>query len=173
VIDSTLFCVSAGEFAGEPSGHRANSLQFPGEHRILWNAGAAQSVPWLFEAVRAFDAGSRDAGVRAAAWLRERENLRRPTQPAVLLTWIAKSVHHDVDGRTLLDEVIGRARSSADVIAATVLALDPVDADTASMWKSRFGFRPSQTVLSGQHDIPEEERLRRLWYPLAAARSDD
>jgi hypothetical protein len=85
-----------------------------------------------------------------------------PTQPAVVVTWIAKSAGHEFDGSLLLDHAIGAARRVAQESAATVLALDPYDLETAEMWRSRFGFRNS--LESGPaSDLP------RLFLPLTLA----
>jgi hypothetical protein len=71
---------------------------------------------------------------------RKRLGLGRPTQPAVLLTWIAKSAHHDCDGEKLLKDAVYRALKAAEYVAATVLALDPFDEGTAELWQRKYGF---------------------------------
>ena len=96
---------------------------------------------------------------------RERLGLGHPTQGAVLVTQMAKSARHDVDGGRLLRDAIGVAAELAEQIGATVLAVDPFDHETADMWQRRFRLRPSQTVVPG-HDDPQDG-LRRLYLPLA------
>jgi len=83
-----------------------------------------------------------------------------PTQPAVIVTWIAKSKTHDVDGSVLLDHAIGAALQVATISAATVLALDPFDEETAEMWRTRHGFRNSV-------ESSPATGLRRLFLPLS------
>ena len=65
------------------------------------------------------------------------------TQPAIIVTWIAKSIAHEFDGSLLVEHALGSARRAAQESTATVLGLDPFDADTAEMWKRRYGFRDS------------------------------
>ena len=84
--------------------------------------------------------------------------LQRPTQPAVLLTWIAKSAHHRCDGQVMLEHATGQARLAAEFSAATLLALDPFDEDTAAMWRERHGFLEAAP--------PREGRPKRLIIPL-------
>lgn len=65
----------------------------------------------------------------------------RRTQPAVILTWIAKSARHDwFDGVRLIQDAVYEALKTAEHVAATVLALDPFDAETAEMWRVHHGF---------------------------------
>jgi len=75
---------------------------------------------------------------------------------------MAKSVSHNVDGTQLLNHAIGAAQKAAEQSAATVLALDPYDEETAKMWAGK-GFRNSRTPVHG-HDS-----LKRMWIPLEAA----
>jgi hypothetical protein len=94
-----------------------------------------------------------------------RSNQRRqlgtqyPTQPAVIVTWIAKSARHEFDGNLLVEHAIGAARQVARDSAATVLGLDPFDAETAEMWRSRYGFKNSASTGPGGD-------LRRMFLPL-------
>ncbi|HWT95838.1 MAG TPA: hypothetical protein VN238_22750 [Solirubrobacteraceae bacterium] len=84
---------------------------------------------------------------------------RRPTQPAVVLTQIAR--HADAPpgtGRDLVNAALSTARRVTEYSAATVLALDPYDEATAEMWRARYGFRTSRTGAAGG--------LKRLWTPL-------
>lgn len=90
--------------------------------------------------------------------------LAHPTQGAVLVTQLARSARHDVDGGLLLQDAIGVAAEIAGQIGATVLAVDPFDAETAEMWKRRFKLRSSRTVVPA-HDDPEG-KLKRLYVPL-------
>jgi hypothetical protein len=89
----------------------------------------------------------------------------RRTQPATLLTQIARDVRApDGTGAQLLQHAWALARRSAGEIAATVLALDPYDSQTAQMWINRWGFRDSAGPGPGGHE-------RRLWIPLASSAS--
>jgi hypothetical protein len=92
---------------------------------------------------------------------RKKLGVAHPTQGAILVTQLAKSARHDVDGRRLLEDAIGIAAEQAERIGATVLAVDPFDEATGEMWRDRFGFRASRTDVPG-HDGP----LRRLYIPL-------
>jgi hypothetical protein len=64
----------------------------------------------------------------------------------------------------LLLHAVAVTRRGARQIAATMLALDPHDSETAQMWKNRFGFRASAGPGPGGHE-------HRLWIPLASAGS--
>ncbi|MBA3509795.1 MAG: hypothetical protein H0T19_06850 [Thermoleophilaceae bacterium] len=90
---------------------------------------------------------------------RKKADLQRPTQPAVVLTWIAKSTEHEVEGGLLVAHATGVAREAAEISAATVFALDPFDEETAEMWRLK-GFRNSRTP------VPGEAGLKRMWIPL-------
>jgi len=79
--------------------------------------------------------------------------------PAALVTWIAKDKRAEIDGKLLLLHAAGTARRAAELQATAVLVLDPFDAQTAMMWRERFGFRPSA----------EKRKPKRLWLPLQAA----
>jgi hypothetical protein len=84
---------------------------------------------------------------------------------ATLLTQIARDVRApDGTGAQLLQHAWALARRSAGEIAATVLALDPYDSQTAQMWINRWGFRDSAGPGPGGHE-------RRLWIPLASSAS--
>lgn len=86
----------------------------------------------------------------------------RRTQPATLLTQIARDIRAPPGtGGQLLLHAIAVTRRGAREIAATMLALDPHDSETAQMWKNRFGFRDSAGPGPGGHE-------RRLWIPLAS-----
>lgn len=91
---------------------------------------------------------------------RKRFALGRPTQPAALVTWLAKSAHHTFDGLELVKAAAYQALRGAEFSAVTLLALDPFDQATAEMWQDRHGFVASQTKL------PRNEELRRLVLPL-------
>jgi hypothetical protein len=94
---------------------------------------------------------------------RRRLGVSHPTQGAVLVTWIAKSAKHDLDGAVLVNDAIGVAQEMADSVAATVLALDPFDQETAEMWRKKFKMRNSLTKLR----VPEgEPDLKRMFLPL-------
>lgn len=84
---------------------------------------------------------------------------RRPTQPAVVLTQIAR--HTDAPpgtGRQLFDASVSTGRLATRFSGATIIALDPFDEATAEMWRARYGFRASRT--------PASNGLKRLWTPL-------
>jgi hypothetical protein len=103
--------------------------------------------------------------VELAGGHRRQYGMSHPTQGAILVTQLAKSVRHDVEGARLLQDAIGVAAEIAETIGATVLAVDPYDHGTAEMWKQRFKMRASRTVVPG-HDDPEEGALKRLYLPL-------
>lgn len=77
----------------------------------------------------------------------------RPTQPAVILTWIAKDARHEFDGIRLVDDAVYEALKASEHVAATVLALDPFDAATADLWRERYGFINSAGSGPGR-DLP-------------------
>lgn len=95
---------------------------------------------------------------------RERLGLAHPVQGAVLVTQIARSVRHRGVGQLLVEDAIGVARESQSQVGATVLALDPFDADTDAMWRRQFGFRRSRTEIRSTGD--DGRPLRRLYLPL-------
>jgi hypothetical protein len=78
--------------------------------------------------------------------------------PAALVAWIAKDVHADISGETLLLHAAATARRAAVLQATSALVVDPFDVETALMWRERFGFRPSS----------ESAERKRLWLPLRA-----
>jgi hypothetical protein len=84
----------------------------------------------------------------------------RRTQPATILTQIARE-HRSASGTgaQLLQHAWAVARRAATDIAATVLALDPYDSQTAEMWINRWGFHESAGAAPGGHK-------HRLWLPL-------
>ncbi len=87
----------------------------------------------------------------------------RRTQPATLLTQIARDVRAPAGtGGQLLLHAVALARRAAQEIAATMLALDPHDSETAKMWIDRYGFRDSAGPGPGGHE-------HRLWIPLASS----
>lgn len=79
--------------------------------------------------------------------------LNRRTQPAVILTWIAKSARHDCDGTELVRDATYEALKVTEYSAATLLALDPFDEPTAAMWRRRYGFIDSAAPGPGR-DLP-------------------
>ncbi len=84
----------------------------------------------------------------------------RRTQPATLLTQIARDIRAPAGtGGVLLQHAWAVARRGASEIAATMLALDPYDSDTAEMWINRWGFRDSAGPGPGGDE-------HRLWIPL-------
>jgi hypothetical protein len=84
----------------------------------------------------------------------------RRTQPATLLTQIARDIRAPAGtGGVLLQHAWAVARRGAGEIAATMLALDPYDSDTAEMWTGRWGFRDSAGPGPGGDE-------HRLWIPL-------
>jgi hypothetical protein len=95
---------------------------------------------------------------RVALSQRDRRRLDvDPVQvPAALVAWIAKDARADIDGKTLLLHAAATARRVAALQATSVLVVDPFDKETATMWRARFGFRPSAEP--GEH--------KRLWLPL-------
>lgn len=79
--------------------------------------------------------------------------------PASLITWIAKDRRAAIDGKLLLLHAVATARRAAELQATSVLVVDPFDAETATMWRERYGFRPSA----------EAKKPKRLWLPLQVA----
>ncbi len=77
--------------------------------------------------------------------VRQREELgvQRRTQPAAIITQLARAADHPGVGQRLLQHAAVTARRLSVYSAATVLALDPFDDETAEMWKERFGFQES------------------------------
>lgn len=75
--------------------------------------------------------------------------------PAALITWIAKDRRAEVDGKMLLLHAAATARRAAELLATSVLVVDPFDEQTAAMWRERYGFRASV-----------EAKPKRLWLPL-------
>jgi len=89
----------------------------------------------------------------------------RRTQPATLLTQIARDIRApDGTGSQLLQHAWAIAQRGADEIAATVLAVDPYDSQTAEMWVNHWGFHDSAGPGPGGQE-------QRLWIPLASASS--
>jgi hypothetical protein len=82
----------------------------------------------------------------------------------VLLTWIAKSAVHPCDGLRMVRHAVRQARKAAEFSAATLLALDPFDEETADMWRREHGF------IDGKP--PREGALPRLVIPLKAPATD-
>lgn len=76
--------------------------------------------------------------------------------PAALITWIAKDRRAKLDGRLLLLHATATARRASQLLATSVLVVDPFDDETSAMWRSRYGFRVSA----------EARRPKRLWLPL-------
>lgn len=86
----------------------------------------------------------------------------RPTQPAILLTHIARARGEPKGtGRNLVLHAIATAREASMLSAATVLALDPYDETTGTMWSEDYAFRRSELPGPGRPDA-----LRRMWLPL-------
>jgi len=86
---------------------------------------------------------------------------RRPTQPATLLTQIARATSADAGtGEALVAHATAIAREAAKHTAATILALDPYDEATADFWRRKYGFRSSRTP------APGTPAIKRLWRPL-------
>lgn len=86
---------------------------------------------------------------------------RRPTQPAVVLTQIARHVAAPPGtGRLLFEDAVHIARRASLLSAATILALDPYDDATADMWRGRYRFAASRMPVRPGAD------LKRLWLPL-------
>jgi hypothetical protein len=81
-----------------------------------------------------------NAQVELTSGRRKKLDLHRATQPAVLVTWIAKSSRHAFDGTELVKEATYQALKAAEYSAATLLALDPFDEATAEMWRRNYGF---------------------------------
>jgi hypothetical protein len=85
---------------------------------------------------------------------------RHDASPATLLTQIARDIRAPAGtGGLLLQHAWAVARRGAGEIAATMLALDPYDSDTAEMWINRWGFRDSAGPGPGGDE-------HRLWIPL-------
>jgi hypothetical protein len=79
--------------------------------------------------------------------------------PATLVTWIAKDKRVAIDGKLLLLHAAATARRAAELQATSVLVVDPYDEETMTMWRERYGFRPSA----------EARKPKRLWLPLQPA----
>jgi hypothetical protein len=79
--------------------------------------------------------------------------------PAALITWIAKDRRATIDGKLMLLHAAATARRAAELQATSVLVVDPFDNETATMWRERYGFRPSAEV----------RKPKRLWLPLQPA----
>ena len=88
-----------------------------------------ESVPWLWvteQELLGFFALSMGSLQMRSQHLNQLEPpQRRPTQPAVMPTWIVRSPSTDVDGRALVLPAVALAAEAAQSVAATVLALDP------------------------------------------------
>jgi hypothetical protein len=133
----------------------------------LQSAGlSGESTPYLAISAEgqvlgfyAWTAGS----VELSSAHRKKLGVRFPTQGAILVTQLAKSVHHDFAGWRLLQDAIGIAQETSKKVGATVLALDPFDADTGAMWEVRFKMRRSRTEVQTRG---EGEPLKRLYLPL-------
>jgi hypothetical protein len=82
------------------------------------------------------------------------------TQPAILLAQIGRSVDAPGIGEELFRHADGIARRSLRYIGATVLVVDPFDAETAAMWRERFGFQDSE------QGVPGNRSLKRQWLSL-------
>jgi hypothetical protein len=87
---------------------------------------------------------------------RRRAGLGPVRVPAALITWIAKDKRAEIDGRVLLLHAAATARRAAELLATSVLVVDPFDEETAVMWRERYGFRASA----------EARKPKRLWLPL-------
>ncbi|MBA2346929.1 MAG: hypothetical protein H0V81_01415 [Solirubrobacterales bacterium] len=126
-----------------------------------------ESVPYLWirdgELLGFFSLAMGQIELRSSHLKRLDPPQQRPTQPAVLLTWIVKTPRPDVDGEWLLLQAVGLAGETASTIAATVLALDPFDIETADMWAKHYGARASKTRL---HGGTEERPLKRMFLEL-------
>jgi hypothetical protein len=94
---------------------------------------------------------------------RKKLGLSRPTQGAILVTWVAKSTKHVLDGDVLVNDAIGIAQETAQSVSATVIALDPFDEGTAEMWRTKFKMRNSRTSLPAREGEPT---LKRMFLPL-------
>lgn len=93
---------------------------------------------------------------------RELGDSDRRTQPATILTQIARERSSPPGtGAQMLEHALAIARRAASEIAATMLALDPHDADTTDMWIRRYGFRESAGPAAGAHEP-------RLWIRLTS-----
>lgn len=93
---------------------------------------------------------------------RKLEGSSRRTQPATILTQIARERRSPPGtGAQMVQHAIAVARRAASEIAATVLAVDPHDADTMDMWMRRYGFEESAGSVGGA-DEP------RLWIRLSS-----
>jgi hypothetical protein len=109
------------------------------------------------------------APANGEAQLRSRDRQRaglsrgRPTQPAVLLTHIARAQGEPPGtGQALMNHAIATAREATALSAATVLALDPYDEATAKTWAERYRFRNATSPGPGR-----PEGLFRMWLPLS------
>jgi hypothetical protein len=84
----------------------------------------------------------------------------RRTQPATILTQIARDRRSaGGTGAQLLEHAFAVARRGAVEIAATLLALDPHDADTMDMWVTHYAFQQSAGPAAGASES-------RLWIGL-------
>jgi hypothetical protein len=87
---------------------------------------------------------------------RRRADVAPVRAPAALITWIAKDRRAAIEGKLLLLHAVATARRAAELQATAVLVVDPFDEKTATMWRTRYGFRPSA----------EARKPKRLWLPL-------
>lgn len=85
-----------------------------------------------------------------------------PRQGAVLILWLARAAHADVDATTIVRHAVGIAQIASRRVGAAVIAVDPFDAATEEYWRQKFGFRAS---LTKRRDASGEPRSR-LWLPL-------
>ena len=82
------------------------------------------------------------------------------TQPAVLLTQIARAYEAEGAGTPMFLHALGVARRATYYSAATVIGLDPDSEEVAErVWREKYGFRDSKQPGPGR-DLP------RMWRPL-------
>jgi hypothetical protein len=131
---------------------RERSLLVPAESvaRLLLDNGR----------LRGFYALASGSGELTVSQRRELGGGERRTQPATLLSQIARDIRAPAGtGGVLILHAVAVSRRGARQIAATMFTLDPYDSDTAEMWKRSYGFRDSAAPGPGADEL-------RLWIPL-------
>jgi hypothetical protein len=89
--------------------------------------------------------------------------LARRTQPAVILTWMARAADSEPGaGKRMTTFAVGLARRATEYLGATLLGLDPFDQEVGQYWLGR-GFQESELPPPGKD---EDHPIKRLWLPL-------
>jgi hypothetical protein len=153
----------ATEVAGFDAGEREAARQAANWLRERSLLEPAESVARLLldnGRIHGFYALASGSAELTVSQRRELGGSDRRTQPATLLTQVARAANSPAGtGAQLLQHALAVARRGAAEIAATVLALDPHDADTMDMWITHYGFRESAGPAAGANQP-------RLWVGL-------